>query len=168
MGWGLAAAVTAIGLGALIRGVGPEENVPLPPVRAVELADAARTAGCEVRRARPREATEPPVDGPRGPRVEPGVYERPLRNAEMASAVRQGLIVIHHRPQVDRMVIDDLRTIQKAVPDGTIVTVNPALPEFEVAVTAYRRLLGCRKYSPRTIDAIQLFRGRFIGSGPDR
>jgi hypothetical protein len=34
-------------------------------------------------------------------------------------------------------------------------------------VTAYRRLLGCRELSQPSIDAIQLFRGRFVGSGPD-
>jgi hypothetical protein len=38
---------------------------------------------------------------------------------------------------------------------------------FAVAVTAYRRLLGCRDLNQSSVDAIQLFRGRFVGSGPD-
>ena len=35
-------------------------------------------------------------------------------------------------------------------------------------VTAWRRLLGCSRFGGGTIDAIRLFRGRFIGTGPDR
>jgi len=37
-----------------------------------------------------------------------------------------------------------------------------------VAVVAWRRVLGCREYARGAPDAIRLFRGRFIGSGPDR
>jgi hypothetical protein len=29
-----------------------------------------------------------------------------------------------------------------------------------------RRLLGCRGFQPNTIDAVRLFRGRFVGDGP--
>ena len=39
---------------------------------------------------------------------------------------------------------------------------------YEVAVAAYRRLLGCTRFTDAAIDAIRLFRGRYIGIGPDR
>jgi hypothetical protein len=38
---------------------------------------------------------------------------------------------------------------------------------FEVAATAYRRLLGCPRATDAAMEAALLFRGRFLGSGPD-
>ncbi len=40
---------------------GAPEDVSLPPIRETQLVDAARQAGCELRRARPRERTDPAV-----------------------------------------------------------------------------------------------------------
>jgi hypothetical protein len=37
---------------------------------------------------------------------------------------------------------------------------------LELAVTAYLRLLGCRRAIDASIQAFLLFRGRFLGSGP--
>jgi hypothetical protein len=47
------------------------------------------------------------------------------------------------------------------------VTPNEDMP-YLVAVVTWRRLLGCRTVSDVTTDAVQLFRGRYLGSGPDR
>lgn len=168
-GWILVAVITALALGAVIRGVGSDEEVPLPPVRATELDDAAMQAGCELRRARARDRLNPPVDGPpTRARIRPGVYERPLPPATLAAAVRQGIVVIHYRPDLDEGIVEQLGELQKAVPEGTIVAANGTRMAYEVAVTAYRRLLGCRTYSSRAVDAVRLFRGRYIGRGPDR
>lgn len=166
--WTAVAAIIVVAIGGLIQALGGEEEVLLPPVRAFQLDDAAQRAGCELRRARRGEQLNPPVDGPRLPeRVRPGVYERPLAPSTLGGAVRQGLVVIHHRPDTPRAVVSDLTELQRAVPEGTIVSVNEALGSTQVAVTAYRRQLACPRYSRRAIDAIRLFRGRFIGSGPD-
>jgi hypothetical protein len=63
--------------------------------------------------------------------------------------------------------VDLLHDFQQALPDGTIVVPNDTDMPFAVAVTAYRRLLGCTELNQSSVDAIQLFRGRFVGSGPD-
>ena len=80
--------------------------------------------------------------------------------------MREGVIVIQFR-DVAPSDLDLLRDVQEAVPDGTIVVRNDTGMPFVVAVTAYRRLLGCRTLNQSSVDAIQLFRGRFVGSGPD-
>jgi hypothetical protein len=61
-----------------------------------------------------------------------------------------------------------ISTVQQAVPKGTIVAPNATGMRFALAVTAYHHLLGCPRYSPRVLDAVRLFRGRFLGSRPSR
>ena len=142
-------------------------DAPLPPVRQTELSEAARVAGCELRTQRRERILRPAVSGPRGVAARPGVYSRMVDPRALIGAVRAGTIVIHHRPALGDGVLDRLRTIQRAVPAGTIVAPDADMP-YAVAVTGWRRLLGCRRLDAATFDAIRLFRGRFIGSGPDR
>ena len=53
------------------------------------------------------------------------------------------------------------------IPAGTILAPNGTRMPYALAVTAYRRLLGCPRVTPATLDAVQLFRGRFVGGGPE-
>ena len=85
--------------------------------------------------------------------------------SSLIAALRDGVVVVQFRG-VDESAVDLLHAIQEAVPDGTIVAPNETGRPYIVAVTAYRRLLGCREPNDSTVDAIQLFRGRFVGSGP--
>jgi hypothetical protein len=96
------------------------------------------------------------------------VYDDPPDGADLVAALRRGVIVIQHRADLPDDVVDELRALQKAIPEGTIVTPEPVRTRFAVAVVAWRRVLGCRTYARGAVDAIRLFRGRFIGSGPDR
>jgi hypothetical protein len=95
-----------------------------------------------------------------------GFYEEPVDPMSLLAALRDGVIVIQFR-DLESSELDLLHSFQEAVPDGTIVVPNDTDMPFAVAVTAYRRLLGCTELSQSSVDAIQLFRGRFIGSGPD-
>jgi hypothetical protein len=156
-----------VGLVLAIFGKG-DDTVSLPPVRETELVDAAVHSRCELRTARTGERLNPPVDGPAGrPAAAPGFYDQPLSSAALAAAVRRGIIVIQFRADLDGRDVDALKSLQAAVPVGTIVAPNNTGMRFELAVTAYRRLLGCPRFSAQALDAVQLFRGRFLGSGPD-
>jgi hypothetical protein len=160
-----AAAVVAV-VAAVLGGRG-DETVALPPVRQIELASAARSAGCELRRARPDEATNPPVDGvPAATPEPPGVKDDPPAVPSLIAALRHGVVVIHYEPGLADDRVDELRTMQEAVPEGTIVTPNGTGMAYAVAATGYRRLLGCARFTDATLDALQLFRGKFVGSGP--
>jgi len=157
----------AVGLAFGLLRLGREEEVSLPPVRQTELTEAATAAGCELRGNRPADPRGPAVDGPRAAPAAPGVYSRPVSGGALVGAIRRGTIVIHYRPPLAEDRVDQLEELQKAVPVGTIVTPNEGM-RYVLAVTAWRRLLGCRRFDGGTVDAIRLFRGRFIGSGPDR
>ena len=166
LAWVVAAAA-AVGLVFAVFG-GEDDLVSVPPVRETELADAATNGRCELRAARTGEPLNPPVDGPAGMRAaEPGFYEEPVAAAALTAAVRKGIIVIQFRHDLGGDARDALKVIQAAVPEGTIVAPNDTGMRFAVAVTAYRRLLGCPRFDEHTLDAIRLFRGRFLGSGPD-
>ncbi len=138
------------------------------PSVETELADAAGQSRCELRRASAGERLNPPVDGPAGGRAaRPGFYEEPVASADLTAALRQGIVVIQFRAGLDGERLEALKGLQAAVPTGTIVAPNDTRMPFELAVTAYRRLLGCPRFTAQALDAVQLFRGRFVGSGPD-
>lgn len=165
--WLVAAALVAVVAVVVLDGGGPDA-VSLPPVEEIELNDAARAAGCELRRERRGERLNPPVSGAAG--VVPAradTYEDAPAIGSLVAALRRGLIVIHVRGDLEEERLDLLRSIQEAAPNGTIVTPNETGMRFEVAVTAYRRLLACERLTEASIEALQLFRGRYVGSGPD-
>lgn len=163
----LVAAAVVIGVLLAVIGDGRSDEVSLPPVHETELDNAARQAGCELRRARRGERLNPAVTGGLGAiPARPGVYETSPGASALAAALRDGVIVIQFR-DLGGDDVELLKTVQEAVPDGTIVTPNETQMPFAVAVTSYRRLLGCPQLTAQSVDAIQLFRGRFVGSGPD-
>jgi len=167
LAWIVGAGVLATVLVVLLGG--RSEDVSLPPVRETELGEAARHAGCELVRAREGRGLNPPVLGvPRVRPAAPGLYEEAPPAAALVAALRRGVVVVHFRAGLPDELVDRLRELQESVPEGTIVTPNATGMSYELAVTAYGRLLGCRRWVPAVLDAVRLFRGRFIGQGPDR
>jgi len=141
------------------------DDVALPPVIETRLERAAASARCELRGAR---AANPPVAGPaRGAPAAPGVYDEPLPVPRLIGALRAGTIVIQYRSDLPDALRDDLERVQAALPRGTVVAPSATRMRYAVAVTAWQRLLGCPRFGRRSIDAVRLFRGRFVGSGPD-
>lgn len=162
---GAAAAVAVLAIVAL--GGGQPETVAVPPVEETQLGHAAGAAGCELKRAEPREPLNPSVTGTGAAlSAHAGFYDESPEPDSLVAALRKGVIVIQFR-NVDGDRLDELRDLQAALPEGTIVAPNATGMPYQVAVTAYRRLLGCARISDEAIDAIQLFRGRYLGSGPD-
>ena len=142
-----------------------DDTVHLPPVRQVDLVQAARVAGCRLERAG-RTPLNPPVAGAVDVApAAPGIYERPPDSERVVGALRRGYIAIHYRPGLDDDLVDALGEIQRTVPEGTLLVPNDTM-SYEVAATAWRRLLGCPRFSRQAVDALRLFRGRFLGSGP--
>jgi len=156
--------VVALGILAIVRD--GEEQVTLPPVRETELGQAARDAGCELRAGAVQRVGDPPVVGPRARAAAPGFYEEAMSRPALVGAMRRGQVVVYYSRELPEGQRDLLKSVQRAVPEGTVVVPDDRM-RFALAVTAWRRLLGCPRVGPGTLDAIRLFRGRFLGSGPD-
>jgi hypothetical protein len=165
----LIAAAAAVGIVfAAFGGDDPAGTVSVPPLRETELGTAAGESRCVLRRAAVGEQLNPPVDGPAGGRAaKGGFYDKPVSAAQLTAAVRRGIIVIQFREGLSDQDVDALKRLQEAVPNGTVVAPNGTRMPYEIAVVAYRRLLGCPRFTTQALDALQLFRGRFIGSGPE-
>lgn len=157
------AAISAAVVFVVVTLVDGEDSVTLPPVQEIELTAAARSAGCRLRTGEPPDPSIP-VAGSAGRPARPGFYEDPPPSGALVGALRVGVIVLHYDPELPSSRIDELRVVQRAVPEGTIVTPNGTMG-FAVAATAWRRLLGCPRMTDATIDALRLFRGRYIGQG---
>lgn len=164
----LVAAAAAVGLIFAVFGGDDADTVSVPPVRQTELVDAASQSRCTLRSAGRGEQLNPPVDGTPGARAaRAGFYDQPVATAELTAAVRRGIIVIQFRSGLGDEQVEALKTLQTAFPSGTIVAPNATGMRFELAVIAYRRLLGCPRFTDQALEAVQLFRGRFLGSGPE-
>jgi hypothetical protein len=158
LAWLLAGTVVVAGAVLLLdRGARSSSGtVALPPVRETALTTAAHKAGCLVTR-RPRGAVGLALP------ARAGVYDRPLGATDREAALRRGLIVIEYRG-VDSRTVDELRTVQEAVPVGTLLAPSIPFADDELTVSAYRRRLSCHRMSSRAIDAVRLFRGRYLGT----
>lgn len=144
----------------------PARHVTLPPVQQTQLVRAVRVAECRLRRAEPGRRLVPPADGRRGMPARAAFYDRAQPVEKLTAAIRRGVIVIYHRPEATRERVAQLRALQAAVPGGTLVAPYTRMP-YAVAAAAYRRVLACPRFTDATLDAIRLFRGRHIGTGPD-
>jgi hypothetical protein len=163
--WAVLGAAVAAAF-VVARGDAPQE-ADLPPVQGTDLVSASRVAGCRLRTASSGGAADPLAgatshEAPAGP----GVYERAPSTGRLAAALRDGAVVVRYRPGLDDALVERLEDLHAAVPRGTIVVPDPTRMRFEVAIAAYRRVLGCPRLTTRAFDAIRLFRGRFLGSGP--
>lgn len=169
--WGLLryAAAWAIGATALVllgtRLLGdPSQGAHLPAIRAAALGDAVRAGGCTLVHLPAHVQGNPPVDGPPSHEALAGIYMRSPPVLRLTAAMRRGLVVIQYRPGLDADRLEELALLQKAVPRGTIVTPNATGMPFELAATAYRTYVGCPRADGYAVDAIRLFRGRYLGT----
>lgn len=152
---------------AILGGTDSDTDATLPPVRETQLVKAVQAGGCELRRARAGEQLTPPVDGPPGAPALPRFYEDAPPVEQLTAALRRGVTVIFYSDDVGEERLEQLRALQTQAPTGTIVVPDATGMRYEVAVAAYRRLLGCERFTDASIDAISLFRGRYVGTGPD-
>lgn len=169
-------AIVCVAIGAVVAGLvvaalgGADEDTEatLPPVRETQLVRAVQASGCELRRSVGGEQLRPAVDGPPTAPALPRFYEEAPPAARLTGALRTGVIVIFYREDLDEKRLEQLRSLQTVIPSGTIVAPDTSGMRYEVAVAAYRRLLGCDRFTDAAIDALRLFRGRYVGIGPDR
>lgn len=163
--WLAATGVIVVAFAVLSRGGAP--TVGVPPLAETRLEVAAHRAGCRLLGPRVAGESRLPVRGPATTRpTRAGIYERPQPPGALLAAIRRGTIVIEFGGLLPDGSLDALKLAQGLVPGGTILAPTGTPMPYAVAVRAYRHALACPRFTPRTLDALRLFRGRFLGTGP--
>ena len=161
------------------------EDVQLPLQQTSNLREAAREAGCEIittnvenrdhadRQFEPSDyETNPPTAGAHHPEwAEDGVYE-PGETPDLGRLVHSlehGRIHVQYAPGATDATVEQLEALV-AETDGyhMLLYENPTGMDYQVAATAWNRLLGCPEMNDRVFDAIRTFRTRFVDQAPER
>jgi Protein of unknown function (DUF3105) len=170
--WTAAAAVVVLVVLGVIRALDdagrPREMEH--PASAGVLA-TARAAGCSYARIEgpaERAPSSPPVVGDVrvGPALD-GAYVQAPPVGSLVAALERGRVVIQYReplPARERALLERLYDIDRA---AVILTPDQTGIDGVVAATAWRRVLACPRIDARALRALDAFRDRFRGRGPE-
>lgn len=161
-----------------------ESGVTLPLQQTADLREAAGAAGCELTNppiAGSQHAdraftaadykTNPPTSGTHHPTwAQDGIYDADATPnlGMLVHTLEHGRVNYQYRPDVPEKTVAQLEAIV-AENEGyhTLLYENTTDMPFAVAATAWGRSLGCRELSDEAIDALRVFRTRFIDKGPE-
>jgi hypothetical protein len=192
-----AAAIAAVAAVALTGGGGGSSSNPkdlpapknsfsgaaTPPTQVeTDLFKAASAAGCTLRNP-PIEGrthitpdqkvtyhTNPPTSGNHDPiPAVDGVYSQSptaLQIRHFVHTLEHGRIEIQYKPSLEKRRIDQLGGLFNDDPYHMVLFPNRRIP-FNLAVTAWGHLLGCKTVTDKTFDAIRAFRDRYRDQGPE-
>jgi Protein of unknown function (DUF3105) len=184
-----AVAVTVVWIVALTAGGGggphptggspdvyPAVTIPLPGERS--LARAAARAGCTVRSfpnygrehttERVHYRTNPPTSGPHNPvPADDGIYDDPPPTEKLVHSLEHGRVIFQFTPGAPPKVRGQLKALVKQDPRHVILTANQTGMPFEVAATAWRHYVGCRKVNDATFDALRDFKIEYRDQAPE-
>ncbi len=194
-GLGLAAVLVAVvfaGLGG--GGASGEEGTPsqaeaggveLPEQKTGDVKAAARAAGCELQNPKIEGATHedrkftaadyktnPPTSGTHTPVwYEDGIYEPgDAPNIGMTvHTLEHGRVDVQYRKGTSAETIQALEALLAEQSGGyhMLLFENGTDMPYQVAATAWGRLLGCKRMSDDVFDALRTFRMEYIDKGPE-
>lgn len=166
------------------NGVQPEtrSGTTPPPPKVTNLEKAAKQAGCDLRldipeqghnhipptSATPNYSTNPPTTGNH---VEPpyqqadGAYSEMPKELDIVHSLEHGRLEIQYSPKLPESAQLELIGLYDTMYGATLLFPNENMP-YEVAATAWRKLIGCNEYKGAiTLDAIRAFGARTWGHG---
>ena len=158
------------------NGVEPDERAgtPPPPVKVVNLEEAAEKAGCKLelklkdeghnhippKSPEPKYKTNPPTSGNH---VEPpyqqadGAYAEEPEAIDYVHSLEHGRLEIQYAPTLPEAAQLELKGLFDTMYGATLLFPNKKMP-YQVAATTWTNLLGCPEYKGSiTLDAIRAF-----------
>ncbi len=158
------------------NGIEPDqrEGTEPPVAKALDLKEAAKAAGCELRMelrdegkthlpvtaTEPSYSTNPPVSGNH---VEPpyqeadGAYSEPVKPLYFLHSLEHGRMAIMYSPDLDESGQLDLKGLYDTMYAATLLFPDEKMP-YEVAAVTWTNLMGCDEYKgAATLDAIRAF-----------
>jgi hypothetical protein len=152
---------------------------PLPKRKENDLTTAAKLAGCTLQhpksqgrthtQATVKYKTAPPTSGPHYPipAHDRAYLKAPKPYESLVHALEHGRVVIWFKPNVPSRVKGTLKRLYDEDKALVILTPNPRAMPYQVAATAWTRVLGCKTYNEKVPDAIRAFRDEFRLKGPE-
>jgi Protein of unknown function (DUF3105) len=166
---------------------GREGTAP-PELQQADLEVAARAAGCDLRLDLPDEGAEhatgedpsfqeydtnPPTSGSHFGSNEPGAgamadgaYLEPPPLGRTIHSMEHSRVEIQYSPELPEQDQLLIKGIFDEDPRGMLLFPNPDMP-YQLAVTAWTNLVGCKEFDERAVDVIRDFRDTFRGQGPE-
>jgi hypothetical protein len=156
------------------NGLPPDSRIGIeaPPYSPVEIDDAARRAGCDLRlqledeghdhlspdAPAPHYRTNPPTSGSHSEEQQAdGAYLATPPPTSLVHSLEHGRMAIQYRPDLPEQAQLEMRGLYDAMFGGTLLYPNPAMP-YAVAATTWTNMLGCPRYrGSATLLAIQAF-----------
>jgi hypothetical protein len=155
------------------------DGAPDPPRPTVaSLEQAVEAAGCTLQqfpvegRGHTTEQvtykTNPPTSGDHDPQAAlDGSYDTSPTKEALVHSLEHGRVVLQYAPDAPAKVKDAVRAVWEEDRRQALVTPNNTDMTYQVAATAWTRVLGCPKYNERVPDALRTFRDSFRGQGPE-
>jgi hypothetical protein len=166
------------------NGIRPDERegTPPPPVKVVNMQEAAKKAGCDLRlnlreeghthipptAPTPHYETNPPTSGNH---VEPpyqqadGAYIEMPGEIFFVHSLEHGRLEIQYSPELPEKDQLALKGLYDTMYKGALLFPNENM-HYEVAATTWRNLMGCSEYKGAiTLDAIRAFGRENWGHG---
>jgi hypothetical protein len=155
----------------------PKVAAPPPPQKLPDLAKAASAAGCKLDNP-PIEGrthvagnvkyhTNPPTSGNHYPiPQDDGVYTRMPPLTHLVHTLEHGRVEIQYKPSIGPKRLAQLGGLYNEDPQYALLFPNPKMP-YEVAVTAWGHLAGCKKVTDASFDVIRDFKRRYLGTSPE-
>ncbi len=110
---------------------------------------------------------QPPTFGPPAQPARAGTYVRSPRPEALVGALRRGVVVVQYQPRLRRHLVERIEREFGEAQHETVITPDATGMRYAIAVTAWRRMLGCSSLDSNAVRAASEFTRRYAGSGPD-
>lgn len=150
----------------------------IPSRKTTDLDSAVKLAGCTL--TSPKDEgrghtlkkqdykSHPPTSGAHNPTpASDKAYLTNPGDEHLVHALEHGRVIYWFKPNAPKPVIGAMKALYDEDKTLTIITpVDRGMP-YEVAATAWTKLLGCPKYNDKVPDAMRAFRDAYRLKGPE-
>ncbi|MEX0993173.1 MAG: DUF3105 domain-containing protein [Solirubrobacterales bacterium] len=150
-----------------------------PPLDDQDLFSAAEAAGCKLenppiagRSHVPSSKkvvykTNPPTSGDHDALAQPdGVYTKEPQPRHLIHALEGGRVEIHYKPDIPARRLDQLGGFFNQNKQFLLLFPNSSMP-YDVAISSWGHLAGCKKITDATFDVIRDFYDRYVDQAPE-